>query len=134
MSIVTLVSAGRKILFLSALGFCLDAHAQSNVNVRVMAANITSGNGQSYETAGIDIFQGLKPDIVAIQEFRYNSSSASNNLRTLVDAAFGTNCTFFCQSGFNIPNGIVSRYPILASGSWTDSLVSDRSFAWAQID
>jgi len=114
-----------------AFNFC---HAQSNVTIRVMSANLTSGTHQSYETAGIDIFQGLKPDIVAIQEFRYNSSSDSNSLRTFVDTAFGTNFYFFCQSGFNIPNGVVSRYPIIASGSWTDSLVSDRSFVWAQID
>ena len=33
-----------------------------------------------------------------------------------------------------IPNGIVTRYPILASGEWTDSQVGDRDFVWAQID
>lgn len=123
-------------VFQLAAAFCLLAstvYSQTNFTLRVMSANLTSGNYQSYETAGIDIFQGLKPDVVAIQEFRYNSSSASNDLRTLVDTAFGTNYNFFCQSGFNIPNGVVSRYPIVASGSWTDSLVSDRSFVWAQI-
>lgn len=99
-----------------------------------MAANITSGNGQSYEAPGIRIFQGLKPDIVAIQEFRYSSSSTSNSLRTLVDTAFGPGFYFYVEPSGNIPNGIVSRYPILDAGSWDDPLVGDRGFAWAQID
>lgn len=108
--------------------------AQGNLPLRVMAANITSGNGQSYEAPGIRIFQGLKPDIVAIQEFRYNSSSTSNSLRTLVDTAFGPGFNFYVEPSGNIPNGIVSRYPILAAGSWDDPLIGDRGFAWAQID
>lgn len=104
------------------------------MRLRLMAANLTSGNNQSYETAGIDIFKGLKPDVVAIQEFRYNSSSASNDLRTLIDTAFGTDYSFYCESGYNIPNGIVSRYPIIAAGSLDDPTVADRGIAWAQID
>ena len=99
-----------------------------------MAANTTSGNLQSYQDEGIRIFQGLKPDIVAIQEFQYNNSSASNDLRTLVNTAFGANYDFFVEPTGNIPNGVVSRYPILAAGSWDDTQVNDRGFAWAQID
>ncbi len=57
------------------------APAQSNVVVRVMGANITSGNNQSYLTPGLDIFEGLKPDIVAIQEFNYTSTT-SNGVNT----------------------------------------------------
>ena len=49
--------------------------AQSNVNVRVMAANL-NGNTQSYQPFALRIFQGLKPDVVCIQEF--NSSSVSS--------------------------------------------------------
>src|SRR5215471_18711570 len=108
--------------------------AQSNLTVRVMGANLTSGSGQSYETAGIDIFKGIKPDVVAIQEFRYNSSSSTANLRQLVDLAFGTNFSFYCEPGYNIPNGIVSRWPIIGSGSWDDTQVNDRGFAWARLD
>jgi endonuclease/exonuclease/phosphatase family metal-dependent hydrolase len=108
--------------------------AQSNLALRVMAANITSGTQQSYEGPGIRIFQGLKPDVIAIQEFQYNSSSASNDLRTLVNTAFGSEFSFYCEPSGSIPNGIVSRWPILAAGSWDDPLVSDRGFAWAQID
>ncbi len=68
---------------------------QTNATVRVMAANLTSGTGQSYEAAGIRIFQGLKPDVVAIQEFKYNSSTSDAQLRQLVDTAFGTNFFYY---------------------------------------
>jgi endonuclease/exonuclease/phosphatase family metal-dependent hydrolase len=120
--------------FVGIFAATLPALAQSNLALRVMAANITSGNLQSYEGPGIRIFQGLKPDIVAIQEFQYGGSSASNDLRTLVNSAFGTTYSFFVEPTGNIPNGIVSRYPIIAAGSWDDTEVNDRGFAWAQID
>jgi len=120
--------------FVCCLTVAPRVQAQSNFNLRVMAANITSGNLQSYEGPGIRIFQGLKPDVVMVQEFQYNNSSASNDLRTLVDTAFGGSFNFFVEPTGNIPNGIISRYPILAAGSWDDTQVSDRGFAWAQID
>ena len=108
---------------------------QTNTIIRFMAANLTSGNNQSYETAGINIFKGLKPDIVAIQEFKYNGSSADTQLRQLVDTAFGASFYYYRETGsYNIPNGIVSRFPILAAGSWDDPLLTDRGFAWAQLD
>ncbi len=72
---------------------------QTNATVRVMAANLTSGTGQSYEAAGIHIFQGLKPDIVAMQEFRYNSSTSDAQLRQLVDTAFGPNFFYYREAG-----------------------------------
>jgi endonuclease/exonuclease/phosphatase family metal-dependent hydrolase len=96
-----------------------------------MAANITSGTQQSYEAAGIRIFQGLAPDVVLIQEFRY----ATGTLRSLVDTAFGAGFGYYVEPRTTgIPNGIVSRYPILDSGTWVDSNVSDRAYAWARID
>ena len=100
-------------------------------HLRIMAANTTSGSGQAYELPGIRIFRGLLPDIVLIQEFAY----ANGDLRALVDAAFGTDFAFFVEPRVGgIPNGIVSRYPILASGAWVDASVPDRAFAWARID
>ena len=54
----------------------ITAPAQSNVVVSVMAANLTSGNNQSYLTPGLDIFQGLEPDIVAIQDAARPCTSA----------------------------------------------------------
>jgi endonuclease/exonuclease/phosphatase family metal-dependent hydrolase len=108
------------------------AHASSNLLVRVMAANL-NGNSQTIEPSEIRIFQGLKPDVVAIQEFNYEGNSAAE-IRSFVNTAFGTNFEYYRESGYQIPNGIISRYPILSSGSWTDAQVSNRAFAWARID
>ena len=120
---------------LGALLFSSPAPAQSNINIRIMAANL-NGNSQSYQPFAIRIFQGLKPDIVAIQEFNYSNNTPSD-FRSMVDIAFGTDFVYYREpytgSG-DIPNGIISRYPIIASGSWPDTLVGNRGFAWAQID
>ncbi|MGA2242970.1 MAG: immunoglobulin domain-containing protein [Verrucomicrobiota bacterium] len=127
-----------KIILLGGIFFSTLAFAQSNVNVRIMAANL-NGNAQTYLPFAIRIFQGLKPDVVAIQEFNYTSTNGLEvntpaAFREMLDTAFGTNFVYYRETGFNIPNGIISRWPILESGSWTDSLVGDRSFAWAHID
>jgi len=103
--------------------------AATSIVCRVMAANITSGNYQAYENPGIRIFQGLKPDVVAIQEFNYQSGT----IRQLIDTAFGTNFYYYRGAGGSIPNGIVSRWPIIASGEWP-SPVAERDFSWATID
>ena len=116
---------------------------QTNATVRVMASNLSSGNNQRYESAGLDILKGLKPDVVAMQEFNYASTNGQGvntaaALREMIDSTFGTNFAYFRESdaGYSIPNGIVSRWPILSSGSWVDvdSGVNDRGFAWARID
>ena len=131
-------------IWIAAAVFCLgaiSASAQSNLVVRVMDANITSGNNQSYETAGLDIFKGLKPDIVAIQEFNYSSATTNGvntpaAFREMIDNTFGTTFVYFREpytASGDIPNGIISRYPIVASGSWVDTQVGNRGFAWAQI-
>ncbi len=106
--------------------------AWTNANLRVMAANL-NGDAQTIEPYAIRIFQGLKPDIAAIQEFNYLNNTAAD-IRSFVDTAFGTNFSCYRESGYAIPNGIISRYPILACGSWTDVEVSNRSFAWVRID
>ena len=101
-----------------------------------MAANL-NGNAQTYQPFALRIFQGLKPDVVAIQEFNYNNNTPAD-FRSMVDAAFGTNFVYYRElnSGYSIPNGIISRYPIVNSGSWADAEQSqpNRGFAWAQID
>ena len=130
-------------LFLSALlaVFTDGAHAAqrtiltpTNTVVRVMAANVT-GNSQKYEDFAIRIFQGLRPDVVAIQEFNYSNNTAAQ-FRSLIDTAFGTNYSYFRESGagYQIPNGIISRYPFITTSNWTDAQVANRGFAWAQID
>ena len=102
--------------------------------LRMMAANTTSGNAQSYEEPGKRIFQGLKPDIVMIQEFQVANNTSTSVLRSWVDETFGANYSFFCENYSGIPNGVISRWPILQSGSWDDTTIGDRGFAWAQID
>jgi hypothetical protein len=103
--------------------------------IRIMAANITSGSNQSYDPGdGIRIFQGLDPDVVLIQEFNYLSNNTSS-FRSFVDTAFGPEFSYFREGGDEqIPNGVISRYPILQSGEWIDTQVSNRDFAWARID
>ncbi|MFY0526885.1 lamin tail domain-containing protein [Archangium gephyra] len=105
-----------------------------SVRLRVMAANTTSGNLQSYDPGhGTRIFQGTKPDVVAIQEFNYGDNSAAA-IRGFVNTAFGSNFYYYREAGAQIPNGIISRYPIIAAGEWDDTQVSNRDFAWARID
>jgi len=112
----------------------LSLKAQTTSVLRVMTANLTSGNAQKYESPGLDILKGLQPDIVAIQEFNY-SNNAPADFRQMIDETFGAGFSYFREtnSGFSIPNGIISRYPILEAGSWTDPVVSNRGFAWARI-
>ncbi|AKF80220.1 endonuclease/exonuclease/phosphatase [Myxococcus fulvus 124B02] len=106
----------------------------ANVRLRLMAANLSSGNGQDYDPGhGLRIFQGTDADIVMIQEFNYKTDSAAD-LRSFVDTAFGPGFSYYRESGAQIPNGIISRYPIIASGEWDDPQVSNRDFAWARID
>ncbi|HTL72657.1 MAG TPA: endonuclease/exonuclease/phosphatase family protein [bacterium] len=146
MRLLSIVSSGCQRLLYCGLFIATistNAPAQSNVTVRVMAANTSSGSNQRYETPGLNIFKGLKPDLVCIQEFNYASTnglgiSTPAAMREMIDATFGTNYSYFREtnSGYSIPNGIISRYPIITNGSWVDSDtgVNDRGFAWALID
>jgi endonuclease/exonuclease/phosphatase family metal-dependent hydrolase len=137
MRIANVAAIGLKILFFfTAVFFLNSSRAQGGVNVRVMAANL-NGDTQSYQPFALRILQGLKPDVVCIQEFNYSNNAASD-FRVMIDATFGTNFVYyrepFTASG-SIPNGIISRWPIVASGSWADAQQSqpNRGFAWAQI-
>lgn len=106
---------------------------RTNTTIRVMAANLT-GSSQSYQPFALRIFQGLKPDVVAVQEFNYGNNTPAE-FRALLDGAFGTNYTYYRETGagYSIPNGIISRYPIAAAGSWDDLEIPDRGFAWARL-
>lgn len=113
----------------------------TNTTIRVMAANTTTGNNQRYEGPGMRIFRALQPDIVAVQEFNYASTNGAGistpaAIREMVDSAFGPEFAYYRESGsgYTIPNGIISRWPIRNSGTWDDVQVPDRGFAWAQID
>ena len=102
--------------------------------VRLSAANLSSGNKQSYDPGeGIRIFQGLKPDVVMIQEFNYGWNS-DQDIRSMVTTAFGANFWHWRQSGKQIPNGVISRFPIIAAGAWADVDCPNRDFVWAHLD
>lgn len=101
--------------------------------VRIVAGNLTSGNLQAYEAPGTRIFQGLAPDIALIQEWNIGDNTPAT-VRAWVDSTFGASFFLFRESGAQIPNGIVSRYPILASGIWEDPVSPNREFAYARID
>jgi endonuclease/exonuclease/phosphatase family metal-dependent hydrolase len=102
--------------------------------LRVIAANLSSGNLQSYDPGeGARILKGLNPDVVLIQEWNIGNKT-DNARRAWVDATFGPEFCFQVESGAQIPNGVISRYPILDAGNWVDSQVPNRSFVWAQID
>ena len=96
--------------------------------------NTTTGNNQSYDPGqGIRIFEGLHPDIALVQEFNFGDDSPTA-IRGMVDTAFGPTFAYEREATAGIPNGVVSRYPILASGTFADPDVTNRSFVWARID
>ncbi len=100
--------------------------------LRLVAANLTTGNFQSYDPGeGIRILQGIHPDVVMMQEMNYGDDSAAK-IQSLA-SSICAGCTYTRGVG-HIPNGIVTRYPILEAGEWTDPSVTDRDFVWARID
>ncbi len=102
--------------------------------LRVIAANLSSGNFQSYDPGhGARILQGLKPDVVLIQEWNIGDKTDKAR-RDWVDSTFGEEFCFQVEAGATIPNGIISRYPILDAGNWVDSSVGNRSYVWARLD
>jgi endonuclease/exonuclease/phosphatase family metal-dependent hydrolase len=106
--------------------------------LRAMASNLTSGNFQSYDPGhGQRMLQAMAPDIAMMQEFNFGSNSSAD-LTSFVDATFdgGVDAGFAWYRGIGgqIPNAVVSRWPILASGDWVDPKVSNRAFTWARVD
>jgi endonuclease/exonuclease/phosphatase family metal-dependent hydrolase len=101
-----------------------------------MAANLSSGTAQSYDPGeGLRIIQGLHPDVVLIQEFNVGDNSAAA-AQSFVQTACGAACVYAREPAFagQIPNGVISRFPIVDSGAWADSSISNRSYVWARLD
>lgn len=100
------------------------------MTLTIATANLSDNTSQAYEEPGIRILQALRPDIVGIQEFNYKDGTSQD----LAHRIFGTDYHFAREKGgARLPNGILSRYPILAHGQWTDPYVLNRTFAWATI-
>jgi len=105
-----------------------------NVRVRVAAANLTTGTRQTYDAGeGIRILQGIRPDVALVQELNYGANGEAD-VRAFVDRAFGPSFSVAREPTAGLPNGVVSRHPIRASGAWADASVSNRSFVWARLD
>ena len=112
------------------------------VPVRVVAANLTSGKYQTYspdngnhsnpEGAGARILKGLKPDVVLIQEFNTTMPA-----RQWINQTLGPEFSFAREEQEDvpnfIPNGVISRFPIVESGEWDDPTQANRDFLWAKI-
>ncbi len=102
--------------------------------LRIVAGNLSSGNAQSYDPGeGIRIFKALAPDVALVQELNYGANDDAS-LRAFVDSAFGPEFSYVRAPLVQIPNGVVSRYPIVQSGVWDDPQVTNRDFTWARID
>lgn len=112
--------------------------------IRLMAANLTAGTRQTYDTPpgdlppgpGVRIMQGMRPDIVMLQEMRMGADDAAA-MQALAESILGPgahHCREMIDSRGDLPNGIVSRFPIRTCGEWQDSRVSNRDYAFAQID
>jgi len=105
-------------------------------SLSIMSANIgsqLSGCFSQYGEEAGRIFRALRPDIVAIQEFDVTNSAGR---RQYIDINFGTNYFFYVepQGGCSLPNGVISRWPIVDAGQWLDTNTTARDFVWASID
>lgn len=125
---------------------CADGEELAHSKLRIVAANISSGNKQNYDGGeGKRILMGLKPDVVLLQEFNYKSFSDAD-YQEFADSVIApiavkgqpakAHYTVDTQRqlGHRIPNGILSRYPLIAKGDWIDAQIGDRDFTWARID
>jgi endonuclease/exonuclease/phosphatase family metal-dependent hydrolase len=100
------------------------------VPLTIATANLSDNRTQAYEDPAIRILQALQPDILAIQEFNYKAGTSQDLARLL----FGPGAHFAREKGgARLPNGIISRYPILAHGQWEDPYIQNRSLFWATV-
>ncbi|MBU1218325.1 hypothetical protein KKF34_15825 [Myxococcota bacterium] len=105
-----------------------------NLQLRIVAANLTSENFQNYDPGhGIRIMQGLAADLILVQEMGYLSRS-DTDYRSFAMMLVGTEYYSIDSTAFQLPNGVVSRWPILESGWLDDPTLSNRELFWAIID
>jgi endonuclease/exonuclease/phosphatase family metal-dependent hydrolase len=115
-------------------GPAIDAPPVTGERIRLVAGNLTSGNNQAYQDPGIRILRGLHADVALVQEFNVGGNTPAE-LQGFIESAFGPGYAFVRgEATQDIPNGIVTRFPIRASGEWQDSEAPDREYVWAQID
>jgi len=130
-----------RIILVTLASLLCGLRSSADEVIRIMSANLTSGNFSSYDPGeGNRIFQGLDPDIALVQEMNVGVSPNKNTAATYrawVTANFGSTFSYYVEptnAGGDIPNGIVSRYPIIASGEWNDTTMTNRDYVWAHIN
>ena len=118
------------ILFFLLASAAAAAPGRDAISITIASANLSDNTSQSYEDPGIRILQALQPDVLAIQEFNYRAGTSQDLVRQIFGPAYSFSRE---KGGVRLPNGIVSRYPIVAFGQWEDPYVQNRKFAWATI-
>ncbi|PKN43989.1 MAG: hypothetical protein CVU59_12820, partial [Deltaproteobacteria bacterium HGW-Deltaproteobacteria-17] len=104
------------------------------LRLRIVAGNLTSGNYSDYDPGhGMRILQALRPDLALVQEMNYLGNTPAD-YDAFSGAILGTNHWVVDYAWFGLPNGILSRWPILSSGWWDDPTVNNRELLWAEID
>jgi endonuclease/exonuclease/phosphatase family metal-dependent hydrolase len=99
---------------------------------RVIAGNLSTGNKQSWDPGeGARIASGLHPDVAMLQELNVGAN-ADADVRTWVTATFGASYNYTRGTG-QIPNAIISRFPIVRAGTFVDPLVNNRDHVWAEL-
>ena len=105
-------------------------------SVLIAAANLSSQvnpcNPQ-YADVSRRLLRGLSPDVLAVQEFKIPDAGG---YPAFVEEVFGPGWHVMVEntnSSCDLPNGIISRWPITASGEWNDYELGDRDFPWATI-
>ncbi|MCC5875510.1 MAG: endonuclease/exonuclease/phosphatase family protein [Candidatus Sumerlaeia bacterium] len=119
-------------LLLFTLLVAVGAVASAETKIRVVASNVTTGNFQRYEEPGTRLLQAINGDIILMNEF-----NVEGNLSQWVASTFGEEFEYYIEPtapGINIPNGIVTRFPILDSGTFPDPDMPDRNFPWVRLD
>ena len=67
--------------------------------LRLVAANLTTGNNQNYNAGeGLRILEGLRPDVVMVQEFNYNSNT-TQDFQNFANAVCGSACYVTRETG-----------------------------------
>ena len=66
-----------------------------------------------------------------MESFEFNKLIGAQQKKIKVSK--DTNIIYVRGTG-QIPNAVVSRYPILDGGHWADPKANNRDFAWARID
>jgi autotransporter-associated beta strand protein len=112
--------------------FIRDDDAFTIATANLVSGTTTVGGSTAYDDPGQRLLKALLPDIVAIQEW-----VVTNSVAAFVEDNFGAEYDYYIEPEGDanpIPNGIISRWPILAEGQWLDYDVGSRDFVWATID